>query len=75
MSLSISTYLTFYEDLLGHIITGYGLNLYTKANKVVTVPEALSEIRDSKARDLLLKLPYEIEERIPSLASINYGTL
>jgi hypothetical protein len=52
---------------------GYGLNLYTKADKIITVPEALSEIRDSKARELLLKLPYEIEERIPSISSVNYG--
>jgi len=52
---------------------GYGLNLCTKADKIITVPEALSEIRDSKARELLLKLPYEIEERIPSISSVNYG--
>lgn len=59
--------------LITPLTLGYGLNLYTKADKIITVPEALSEIRDSKARELLLKLPYEIEERIPSISSLNYG--
>jgi RNA-binding protein NOB1 len=57
----------------GALIRGHGMSLYHKAKRVVTVPDVLSEIRDSKARDLLLRLPFEIEERIPSQSSINAG--
>ncbi|KAJ1397252.1 hypothetical protein B484DRAFT_313908, partial [Ochromonadaceae sp. CCMP2298] len=55
----------------GAIIRGHGLSLYHKAKRIVTVPDVLAEIRDSKARDSLLSLPFEIEERTPSQASIN----
>jgi RNA-binding protein NOB1 len=57
----------------GALIRGHGLSLYHKAKKVVTVPDVLMEIRDSKSRELLEKLPFEIEERMPSQSSINAG--
>jgi RNA-binding protein NOB1 len=50
----------------GAIIRGHGLNLFKNTKTIVTVHEVLAEIRDSKARDLLMSLPYEIEERTPS---------
>lgn len=57
----------------GALIRGHGLTLYHKAKRVVTVPDVLMEIRDSKSRELLEKLPFEIEERMPSQSSINAG--
>lgn len=57
----------------GALIRGHGLNLYQKAKKVVTVPDVIAELRDSKSRDLLARLPFEIEERTPSQSSINAG--
>ena len=59
----------------GALIKGYGMNLYTKAKQIITVPEVMNEIRDHKARELLDKLPFTIEERIPSQESINLGIL
>lgn len=56
----------------GALIRGHGLVLYKTAKKIITVPEVLAEIRDSKSRELLSKLPFEIEERIPSQAAINF---
>ena len=47
----------------GAIIKGHGLDLFKKAKAIVTVAEVIAEIRDSKARDLLARLPYELEER------------
>ena len=59
----------------GALIRGHGLSLYSKAKKVITVPDVLAEIRDSKSRDLLGRLPFEIEERMPSQSSITAGTI
>lgn len=56
----------------GALIRGHGLILYKTAKKIITVPDVLAEIRDSKSRELLLKLPFEIEERIPSQSAINF---
>lgn len=50
----------------GAIIRGHGTNFHRKAEKFVTVQEVLAEIRDSKSRDLLASLPYELEIRSPS---------
>lgn len=55
----------------GALIRGHGLILYSKAKKIITVPDVIAEIKDSKSRDLLAKLPFEIEERMPSQSSIN----
>lgn len=43
------------------IIRGHGLELYSKAKRIITVPEVLQEIRDGKAKALLERLPFEIE--------------
>lgn len=43
------------------IIRGHGLELYSRAKRIVTVPEVLQEIRDGKAKALLERLPFEIE--------------
>lgn len=57
----------------GAIIRGHGLNLLKNSKKIVTVAEVIAEIRDSKARDLLNFLPYEIEERTPSSEAFKAG--
>jgi rRNA maturation endonuclease Nob1 len=57
----------------GAIIRGHGLNLFKSCKKVVTVPEVIAEIRDSKARELFNSLPYEIEERAPSIEAFKAG--
>lgn len=50
----------------GAIIRGHGLNLFKDSKEIVTVPEVLGEIRDSKSRDLLSRLPFELVEKTPS---------
>ena len=57
----------------GAIIRGYGLELYGRAKTIVTVSEVIAEIRDSKSREILAKLPFPIEERVPSQESIKRG--
>lgn len=57
----------------GAIIRGHGLNLFGEAKVIVTVAEVMSEIRDSKARELLAKLPFPIEERTPSVEAMKTG--
>lgn len=48
------------------IIRGLGLDLYGKAKHIVTIPEVLAEIRDSKAKEQLERLPFELEFKNPS---------
>jgi rRNA maturation endonuclease Nob1 len=55
------------------IIKGHGLDLFNRAKRIVTIEEVLRELRDSKARDLLLRLPFEIEIRLPSHEAIKEG--
>ncbi len=50
----------------GAIIKGHGANFHKLAKRLVTIEEVVSEIRDSKSRDLLLKLPFELEICTPS---------
>jgi rRNA maturation endonuclease Nob1 len=57
----------------GAIIKGNCLDLFGKTKKIVTVAEVFDEIRDSKSRDLLARLPYEIAEMSPSPAAIKAG--
>ena len=57
----------------GAIIKGHGMNLFIDSNVIVTVPEVIAEIRDSKSRDLLSRLPFELEERAPSAESLRTG--
>eukprot|EP00605_Chrysophyceae_sp_TOSAG23-4_P000351 GSChrysophyteH1.ASY1.ANO1.398.1 assembled CDS len=45
----------------GAIIKGHGTNFHRIAKRFVTIDEVVSEIRDSKSRDLLLKLPFDLE--------------
>ena len=45
----------------GAIIKGHGTNFHKIATRFVTIDEVVAEIRDSKSRDLLLKLPFELE--------------
>ena len=54
----------------GAIIRGHGYNFHRMTNKICTVQEVISEIRDSKSRHLLESLPFEIEIRSPSSASL-----
>lgn len=50
----------------GAIIKGHGGNFHTVADRLVTVEEVVAEIRDSKSREILLKLPFELEIHNPS---------
>lgn len=50
----------------GAIIRGHGMSFPKLAKKIVTVQEVLVEIRDSKARQFLEALPYDIDIRSPS---------
>ena len=43
------------------------------AERVVTIPEVLREVRDPAARALLASLPFEIELREPSEEAIRAG--
>lgn len=54
----------------GAVIRGHGYAFHSIAKKLVTVSEVLAEIKDGKARALLDSLPYEIEIRAPSDASM-----
>ena len=47
-------------------IRGHGFDLYHKAERIVTCAEVLEEIRDAKAQDLLLRLPFTLEILSPS---------
>lgn len=57
----------------GPIIRGHGRDFFGKAKRYLTVPEVYSEIRDAKARELLLQLPFELEVKEPSKESIKEG--
>ncbi len=50
----------------GAIIKGHGNGFHLMAKRLVTIEEVISEIRDSKSRDMLLKLPFELEICSPS---------
>ena len=50
----------------GAIIKGHGSAFHTMAKRLVTIEEVIAEIRDSKSRDMLLKLPFELEICSPS---------
>jgi hypothetical protein len=57
-------------------IRGYGLaNLCKKAEHLVTIDEVIDEIRDSKAKETLLNLPFELETRAPSAAVCKEGKI
>lgn len=57
----------------GAFIKGNVIELYNKAENIVTISEVIGEIRDSKARDVLERLPFEVELRNPSVESIKAG--
>ena len=50
----------------GAIIKGHGMNFHRSAKRLVTIPEVIDEIRDSKSREILDKLPFELEIITPS---------
>ena len=50
----------------GALISGETRTFYKAGCKLWTVPEVLSEIRDSKARAQLAALPFEVEAKDPS---------
>lgn len=54
----------------GAIIRGYGFSFVNTANNIWTVNEVLAEIRDSKSREFLESLPYQIEVRQPPEAAL-----
>ena len=56
------------------LITGTGLlNLARFADRVVTVPEVLREVRDKQSRATLAALPFTIETREPDDDSTKAG--
>lgn len=58
------------------IINGHGLlNLMRSAEKVVTIPEVLREVRDKQSRATLEALPFTIKTQEPSEESIKAGKL
>jgi RNA-binding protein NOB1 len=69
------------EDLLEYLvldsnafIRGYGLNdLCKKAKHIVTIDEVVNELKDSKAREVLKNLPFELEIKVPSPSSCKEG--
>jgi RNA-binding protein NOB1 len=57
------------------IIQGVGLlDLLRVADRVVTIPEVLREVRDKQSRSLLESLPFNIEIQEPSDDSVKAGT-
>ena len=50
----------------GAIIRGQAFNLQSIAKSICTIQEVIGEIRDSKSRNVLSTLPYEIEILNPS---------
>ena len=50
----------------GAIIRGYGYSFTKISQNIWTVAEVISEIRDSKSREFLDSLPYQIEIRNPT---------
>ena len=59
----------------GVLIKGAGYDYMRKTKQVVTVEEVLNEIKDSKSRELLNKLPYEIVVKYPSQEAMTTGML
>lgn len=57
----------------GAIIRGHGTSLFGKAKKVLTVSDVLSEVRDSKSREILANLLFPIEEKEPSVDALRKG--
>jgi RNA-binding protein NOB1 len=58
------------------IINGNGLlNLMRSAEKIVTIPEVLREVRDKQSRAALEALPFKITTQEPSEESVKAGTL
>ncbi len=57
------------------LIRGHGFDLYNKAKRVVTIAEVQAEIRDSKAKDLLSRLPFTLEILNPSAEACQEGML
>ena len=56
------------------IITGTGLlNLMRVADRVVTIPEVLKEVRDKQSRTVLASLPFKIETQEPTEDSVHAG--
>ena len=50
----------------GAIIRGYGYSFTKISKNIWTIAEVIAEIRDSKSREFLDSLPYQIEIRSPS---------
>jgi rRNA maturation endonuclease Nob1 len=54
----------------GAIVKGQTNLFHQYANRFVTVQEVLGEVRDSKSRELLASLPFELEVKAPSDAAM-----
>ena len=57
----------------GPIIRGHILQLFQRTQNVITIREVMEEVRDSKSRAMLEQLPYEIQEREPSIEAVKAG--
>lgn len=49
------------------------LNLVREADRIVTTPEVLKEVRDKQSRALLASLPFKIETQDPHEESLAAG--
>eukprot|EP01035_Chromulina_nebulosa_P034168 gene34168-45821_t len=54
----------------GPIIRGHILQLFQRTQNIITIREVMEEVRDSKSRVLLEQLPYEIQEKEPSIEAM-----
>lgn len=59
----------------GPIIRGHVLQLFQRTHNIITIREVVEEVRDSKSRILLEQLPYEIQEKEPSIEAMKTGML
>ena len=59
----------------GPIIRGHILQLFQRTQNIITIREVMEEVRDSKSRVLLEQLPYEIQEKEPSIEAMKTGML
>lgn len=55
-------------------IRGHGFDFYNRAKRIITTSEVLAELKDSKAKDLLTRLPFQLEIVSPSAEACEEGS-